>query len=111
MEDSLRESLNQIRTHKVLGVDDFDLEGVLPERFLERIIHGLQRLGKKDDSRDESFDEFAITRPYLFEAWEVRKKRKIENPLMNWRFPALENEIDMKDNLKWWAHNVASVVR
>ena len=53
----------------------------------------------------------AITRPYLSEAWEVREKRKREKPLMNWRFPALENEIDMKDNLKWWAHTVASAVR
>ncbi|RXH97466.1 hypothetical protein DVH24_007812 [Malus domestica] len=96
MEDSLRDSLNQIRTHKVAGVNDFDLEGVLPEVFLERIISRLQRLGKKDDSRDESFDESAITRPYLSEAWEVREKRKIEKPLMNWRFPALENGIDIK---------------
>ncbi|KAM1571255.1 hypothetical protein ACFX10_036170 [Malus domestica] len=85
--------------------------GVLPEGFLEIIIPGLQRLGKKDDSRDESFDEYAITRPYLSEAWEVREKRKIENLLMNWRFPALEYEIDMKDNLKWWAHTVDSAVR
>ncbi|KAM1368322.1 hypothetical protein PS1_001667 [Malus domestica] len=53
----------------------------------------------------------AITRPYLSEAWEVRENRKIEKPLMNWRFPALENEIDMKDNLKWWAYTVASTVR
>ncbi|CAN6679791.1 unnamed protein product [Malus baccata var. baccata] len=92
-------------TSQVLGVDDFDLEGVLPEGFLERIISGLQRLGKKYDSRDESFDEYAITRPYLFEAWEIKEKRKIEKPLMNRRFLALENEIDMKDNLKWWAHS------
>ncbi|KAB2608707.1 hypothetical protein D8674_011875 [Pyrus ussuriensis x Pyrus communis] len=35
------------------------------------IIPGLQRLGKKDDSKDKSFDESAITRPYLSEAWEV----------------------------------------
>ncbi|KAM1135953.1 hypothetical protein ACFX2B_033720 [Malus domestica] len=53
----------------------------------------------------------AITRPYLSEAWEVREKRKIEKPLMNWRLPALEDEIDMKDNLKWWAYTVASTVR
>ncbi|KAB2610890.1 hypothetical protein D8674_018922 [Pyrus ussuriensis x Pyrus communis] len=111
MEDSFKELLNQIRTHKqqimslqctsqVLGVDDFDLEGVLPEGFLEKIIYGQQRLGKKDDSKDECFDESASTRPYPFEAWEVREKRKIEKPLMNWRFSALKNEIDMKDNLK-----------
>ncbi|KAM2560756.1 hypothetical protein COP2_012763 [Malus domestica] len=37
---------------------------------LVSIIPRLQRLGKKDDSRDESFDESAITRPYLSEAWE-----------------------------------------
>ncbi|KAM0967399.1 hypothetical protein EV1_022822 [Malus domestica] len=96
---------------QVLGVDDFDLEVVLPEGFLERIIPGLQRLGKKDDSRDGSFDESAITRSYLSKAWEVREKRKIEKLLIIWRFPAMENEIDMKDNLKWWAHIVASAVR
>ncbi|KAM1213389.1 hypothetical protein PS2_004813 [Malus domestica] len=78
---------------------------------LVSIIPGLQRLGEKDDSREERFDESAISRPYLSEAWEVREKRKREKPLMNWRFPALENEIDMKDNLKWWAHTVASAVR
>ncbi|XP_068323390.1 uncharacterized protein [Pyrus communis] len=78
---------------------------------LVSIIPGLQRLGKKDDSREERIDESAISRPYLSEAWEVREKRKREKPLMNWRFPVLENEIDMKDNLKWWAHTVASAVR
>ncbi|KAB2637258.1 hypothetical protein D8674_027792 [Pyrus ussuriensis x Pyrus communis] len=78
---------------------------------LVSIIPGLQRLGKKDDSRYESFDASAISRPYLSEAWKVREKRKRGKPLMNWRFPALENEIDMKDNLKWWAHTVASAVR
>ncbi|TQE07632.1 hypothetical protein C1H46_006775 [Malus baccata] len=45
------------------------------------------------------------------EAWEIKEKWKIEKPLMNWRFPALENEIDMKDNLKWWAHTIAFAVR
>lgn len=77
---------------------------------LASIIPGLQRLGKKD-GQDEVFDESAIPRPYLSEAWKVRDQRKREKPLMNWRFPALGNEIDMKDNLRWWAHTVASTVR
>ncbi|ONI10751.1 hypothetical protein PRUPE_4G066000 [Prunus persica] len=76
---------------------------------LASIIPGLQRLGK--DGQDEVFDESAIPRPYLSEAWKVRDQRKREKPLMNWRFPALGNEIDMKDNLRWWAHTVASTVR
>ncbi|BFG27964.1 hypothetical protein CerSpe_142380 [Prunus speciosa] len=77
---------------------------------LASIIPGLQRLGKKD-GQDEVFDESTIPRPYLSEAWKVRYQRKREKPLMNWRFPALGNEIDMKDNLRWWAHTVASTVR
>ncbi|KAJ7947150.1 DUF1685 family protein [Quillaja saponaria] len=83
---------------------------------LASIIPGLQRLGKKDgeeeEEEEEEIDESAIPRPYLSEAWEVldRRKKK-ENPLMNWRIPALNNEIDMKDSLKLWAHTVASTVR
>ncbi|PQQ21827.1 uncharacterized protein Pyn_19865 [Prunus yedoensis var. nudiflora] len=77
---------------------------------LASIIPGLQRLGKKY-GQDEVFDESTIPRPYLSEAWKVRYQRKREKPLMNWRFPALGNEIDMKDNLRWWAHTVASTVR
>ncbi|XP_062014696.1 uncharacterized protein LOC133731311 [Rosa rugosa] len=82
---------------------------------LASIIPGLKKLGKKDDGEEneEAFeDESAISRPYLSEAWEVMEKRKKEKkPLMDWRFPSLSNEIDMKDNLKWWAHTVASTVR
>ncbi|PQQ21541.1 uncharacterized protein Pyn_14898 [Prunus yedoensis var. nudiflora] len=73
---------------------------------LASIIPGLQRLGK--DGQDKVFDESTIPRPYLSEAWKVRDQRKREKPLMNWRFPALGNEIDMKDNLRWWAYTVAS---
>nr|XP_011465206.1 PREDICTED: uncharacterized protein LOC105351692 [Fragaria vesca subsp. vesca] len=77
---------------------------------LASIIPGLKKLGVDDD---EAFDdESAISRPHLSEAWEVMEKRKKEkNPLMDWRFPSLSNEMDMKDNLRWWAHTVASTVR
>ncbi|XWS12491.1 hypothetical protein CRYUN_Cryun37aG0093600 [Craigia yunnanensis] len=80
---------------------------------LVKIIPGLQRLGKKEGEEEskEADDKAEVSRPYLSEAWEVSERRRKENPLMNWRVPALDNEIDMKDSLKWWAQSVASTVR
>ncbi|BAU03069.1 hypothetical protein LR48_Vigan01g044200 [Vigna angularis] len=83
---------------------------------LVSIIPGLQRLGKKEEEEKEErgdCNELNVPRPYLSEAWEVREygKRKKENPLVNWKIPALNNENDMKDSLRWWAHRVASTVR
>jgi len=74
---------------------------------LASILPGLHRFGKKD-GEEEEIDESAISRPYLSEAWEVFERRKAENPLMNWRIPALSSEINIKDNLRLWAHTVAS---
>ncbi|KAA8524961.1 hypothetical protein F0562_011401 [Nyssa sinensis] len=89
---------------------------------LVSIIPGLQRLGRKvgndggaggeDDDEEEKEEkaiyEYEISRPYLSEAWDVLDQRKVENPLMKWRIPALGNEMDMKDHLRFWAHAVAS---
>ncbi|KAF7840346.1 uncharacterized protein G2W53_002644 [Senna tora] len=78
---------------------------------LASIIPGLHRLGKKDEDKYFGHDT-KIRRPYLSEAWKVQERRKKrENPLMNWKVPSQNNEIDMKDSLKWWAHTVASTVR
>ncbi|MED6216438.1 hypothetical protein PIB30_007782 [Stylosanthes scabra] len=80
---------------------------------LASIIPGLQRLGKKENS--DSDEQIMVQRPYLSEAWEVysydKKRKEKENPLMNWKFPAVSNETDIKDSLRWWAHTVASTVR
>ncbi|KAK2438276.1 hypothetical protein P8452_33993 [Trifolium repens] len=82
---------------------------------LVEIIPGLQRLGKKneetEEEKDYDFDESVVQRPYLSEAWEVYEWRKKEKPLMNWKVPALNNEVDMKNSLRLWAHTVASTVR
>ncbi|XP_043700290.1 uncharacterized protein LOC122651011 [Telopea speciosissima] len=78
---------------------------------LVSIIPGLQRLGKKSDEKETTIDESAIPRPYLSEAWDLQNRRSEEIPLMNWRFPASGNEIDIKDHLRSWAHTVASTVR
>ncbi|GAU26637.1 hypothetical protein TSUD_102450 [Trifolium subterraneum] len=61
--------------------------------------------------KEHNVDENVISRPYLSEAWGLRKQKKVVNKLINWRVPTLGNEIDMKDNLKFWAHTVASIVR
>ncbi|RYR35066.1 hypothetical protein Ahy_A10g050179 isoform B [Arachis hypogaea] len=76
---------------------------------LASILPGLQRLGKKNED-EENCDKAAVPRPYLSEAWKVHKKKK-ENPLKNWKVPALNNENDIKDSIKLWAHTVASTVR
>ncbi|XP_014523476.1 uncharacterized protein LOC106779795 [Vigna radiata var. radiata] len=82
---------------------------------LASIIPGLQRLGKKEEEEKEEEDcnELNVPRPYLSEAWEFREygRREKENPLVNWKIPALNNETDIKDSLRWWAHTVASTVR
>ncbi|XP_047148484.1 uncharacterized protein LOC124820766 [Vigna umbellata] len=81
---------------------------------LVSLIPGLQRLGREDAeelSSQHNIDETVICRPYLSEAWGVLDQKKHVNPLLNWRVPVVGNEIDMKDNLRFWAHTVASIVR
>ncbi|KAI9177083.1 hypothetical protein LWI28_010841 [Acer negundo] len=77
---------------------------------LVSIIPGLQRLKKTGEENVDGEREL-VSRPYLSEAWDVLEQRKAENPLVNWRVPALRNEVNMKDHLKFWAHTVASTVR
>lgn len=87
---------------------------------LVSVIPGLQRLGmekkreektEEEEQRRASVDESVVSRPYLSEAWEVAGTREDDNPLRNWMIPASSDEMDVKDNLRWWAHAVASTVR
>ncbi|KAL8263297.1 hypothetical protein R6Q59_024646 [Mikania micrantha] len=95
---------------------------------LVEIIPGLQRLGEEIEREDDDGDDDGDgdgddddgdeRRPYLSEAWDDwdRKWKKKEHkepvpPVMNWKIPAVGDEIDMKDNLKLWAHTVASLAR
>ncbi|RDX65325.1 hypothetical protein CR513_56026, partial [Mucuna pruriens] len=77
---------------------------------LVSLIPGLQRLGRESEGQgDESV--VSHNKPYLSEAWDVLDQRKIRNvPLLNWRVPARGDEIHMKDNLRFWAHTVASIM-
>ncbi|KAI3870468.1 hypothetical protein MKW92_023644 [Papaver armeniacum] len=84
---------------------------------LVSIVPGLQRFGKKDngDNNTENHEEVLISRPYLSESWDVLDKRRKQEtarpPLIKWKVPNLGNDIDMKDQLKFWAHTIASTVR
>ncbi|KAK4795189.1 hypothetical protein SAY86_013183 [Trapa natans] len=119
---TLSKSLSDLEFEELKGF--MDLGFVFTEEdkdtSLASIIPGLQRFGKKERERGEGTNHretsqnvptsSTISRPYLSETWEwLARRTKAETPLVNWNFPA--NETDMKDNLKWWAHTVASTVR
>lgn len=105
-------SLSELEFEELKGFIDLGFVFSEEDRdsSLAAILPGLHRLGKSD-GEDEAVHESVTSRPYLSEAWELLDGRKTENPLMNWKIPALSNAMDMKDNIKWWAHTVASAVR
>ncbi|CAK8578575.1 unnamed protein product [Lathyrus sativus] len=122
-ENSINKVVKKKRESKSLSDLEFEeLKGFMDLGFvfseedkdsnLVSIIPGLQRFGKKDEEQEEDdvSDESVIQRPYLSEAWEVHERKK-EKALMKWKAPAMKNEIDMKNSLRLWAHNVASTVR
>ncbi|KAG4980387.1 hypothetical protein JHK85_034345 [Glycine max] len=112
----------QVRTSRSLSELEFkELKGFMDLGFvfseedkdskLASLIPGLQRLGREDDEV-QCDDQSVVSdnnKPYLSEAWDVLDQRELRNPLLNWRVPARGNEIDMKDNLRFWAHTVASI--
>ncbi|KAK7342424.1 hypothetical protein VNO80_25375 [Phaseolus coccineus] len=77
---------------------------------LVSLIPGLQRLGRDEVEGQDDESVVSDNMPYLSEAWDVLDKREMRNPLLNWRVPAMGDEIDMKDNLRFWAHTVASSI-
>jgi len=108
-------SLSDLEFEELKGFMDlgFVFSEADKDSSLVEIIPGLQRLGKKNEDEEEEdvYDESVVQRPYLSEAWEVYDWRKKENPLMKWKVPAINNEVDMKNSLRLWAQTVASTVR
>ncbi|EXB92370.1 hypothetical protein L484_000078 [Morus notabilis] len=100
---------------------------------LVSMIPGLQRFCKKctdgsdhdDDQEDHDKEknnyeikrnsDQVISRPYLSEAWDVLdleyQRKKEMKQVVNLKIPTLVSDIDMKDQLRFWAHTVASTVR
>ncbi|XP_057793341.1 uncharacterized protein LOC131009962 [Salvia miltiorrhiza] len=112
-------SLSELEVEELKGFMDlgFVFSDEDKDSRLVSIIPGLQRLGKESESVIGGFDETtasaSVSRPYLSEAWDrmEEEERLVKNPLMDWRIPAFDNEMELKDHLKFWAHSVASTVR
>lgn len=113
-------SLSELEVEELKGF--MDLGFVFSEQDkdsvdLVSIIPGLQRLGEHQNCEAEEgedikvVDNISVPRPYLSEAWEILDRRKKVDPLMNWKVTDLGNEMAVKDQLRFWAHAVASTVR
>lgn len=78
---------------------------------LVKIIPGLQRNRRNEETGDDKDHEYKVSRPYLSEAWGVLDQTKVSNPLIDWRLRIPNgSEIDMKDLIRVWAQSVASAV-
>lgn len=84
------------------------------------VIPGLQRLEiviSEDDEKvckdsepilaEEDDDKREIVRPYLSEAWLIKRP---DSPFLNMRIPRISKASDMKKHLRHWAKTVANVV-
>ncbi|KAJ6842186.1 uncharacterized protein M6B38_302330 [Iris pallida] len=110
-------SLSDLEFEELKGFMDlgFTFSEAEADPRLMTIVPGLQRLkfGSAADvveptsSPSASDQEPSVSRPYLSEAWDASE----EDPLRNWRIPAVREGVDLKDHLRFWAHTVASTVR
>lgn len=68
----------------------------------------VEELANKDDGGDDEV-EVEVTRPYLSEAWLIKRP---DSPLLNLRLPTrVSSAADMKKHLKSWARTVASEIQ
>ncbi|GMN67151.1 hypothetical protein TIFTF001_036224 [Ficus carica] len=136
-ETTRRKSLSDLEFEELKGFLDLGFvftEEECKDSKLVSMIPGLQRFCKKcgttdrseekDDVLHQEEDQIqskierrseGISRPYLSEAWDVLdseyQSRKRDENMMNWKIPTLVTDVDMKDQLRFWAHTVASTVR
>lgn len=71
----------------------------------------VEELANKDNDHDGGDDEVEVevTRPYLSEAWLIKRP---DSPLLNLRLPTrVSSAADMKKHLKSWARTVASEIQ
>ncbi|KDP29097.1 hypothetical protein JCGZ_16486 [Jatropha curcas] len=119
-------SLGELEMEEVKGFLDlgfiFKKENVSARMIT--VVPGLLRLGlcqndknyntkiinneEEDEVRDEKEEEKEIMRPYLSEAWIIKRP---DSPLLNLRLPRVYAAADMKKHLKFWARTVASVIQ
>lgn len=123
-------SLGELELEEVKGFMDlgftFKKEKLCPTMM--RVVPGLQRLvgeyknkhriqlvdivatesTKEDDNQKDEVKRNIIMRPYLSEAWLIKRPN---SPLLNLRIPSASAGADMKKHLKSWAKTVASVIQ
>ncbi|KAK9265707.1 hypothetical protein L1049_001677 [Liquidambar formosana] len=120
-------SLGELELEEVKGFMDlgfiFKKEQLSPRML--RVVPGLQRLGEyinkpktkviiddamvaKDGAIEEVGDKRGTMRPYLSEAWLIKRP---DSPLLNLRIPRASAAADMKKHLRFWARTVASVIQ
>ncbi|XP_044474341.1 uncharacterized protein LOC123202450 [Mangifera indica] len=99
----------------------FKKENLNPQMI--RVVPGLQRVKSfknkpcrstkpefdaEDIEEDEHEHEKGIMRPYLSEAWLIKRP---DSPLLNLKIPRVITAADMKKHLKFWAKIVASEIQ
>lgn len=110
-------SISELEFEELKGFKDlgFEFSEEDANSSLVDIIPGLQKLMKNSCEQTESYHPKAVyckSRPYLSEAWEVmekkRRRRRSKKALAKWKIPEISNEVELKHNLRRWAHTVAS---
>lgn len=61
-----------------------------------------------DDRTEDEKERCHIVRPYLSEAWLIKRP---DSPLLNLRIPRVSTAADMKKHLMYWAKTVASAIQ
>ncbi|CAN4118922.1 unnamed protein product [Withania somnifera] len=121
-------SLNDLELEEVKGFMDlgFTFRKEHINKKLVSVIPGLQRLEvvmSEDEEKscedseaisingivaeEEEDNKREIARPYLSEAWLIKRP---DSPLLNLRIPRVSAASDMKKHLRHWAKTVATVV-
>ncbi|XP_059646901.1 uncharacterized protein LOC132293433 [Cornus florida] len=114
-------SLWELELEEVKGFRDlgfiFTKENLTPRMM--SVLPGLQRLGlggfaPKDDETEKEEEEEEeeemrglMMRPYLSEAWLIKRP---DSTLLNLRIPRVSAAADMKKHIRNWAKTVASVI-
>lgn len=115
-------SLMELELEEVKGFMDlgfrFNKECLSPRMMsvlpgLQRVkLHQVARDGDDDDETDQQDDEDyekRVMRPYLSEAWLIKRP---DSPLLNFRMPRVTAAADdMKKHLRFWAKTVASEIQ
>jgi hypothetical protein len=76
----------------------------------EKHITNPEEVAADDGTQEEEHktEKARITRPYLSEAWLIKRP---DSPLLNLRIPRVSTATDMKKHLKNWARTVASAIQ